>query len=253
MARVGFLGCGVIGRAMARHIEKGGEHSVAFIQDPYWREDSAGGSGYPVTREPDETLYAEATLIVECATADALKQHLAMCVKHADLLVFSLTAFSDENFTQKAFAQCRAAGTTLYFPHGAILGLDGLFDARGLLTSVSIETTKPPQSLGRADVAREVVFEGCTRDACKRYPRNVNVHAAVALAGLGFDKTRSTIVSDPLARANTHRILADGEGVHFALEVSSTSGQGVTGQYTPISACGSLDRVLAGDAVYRFV
>lgn len=85
------------------------------------------------------------------------------------------------------------------------------------------------------------------------YPRNVNVHATVALAGLGFDRTRSAIISDPAVHTNSHKILVDGEGIHFELNVSSFANGGVTGKYTPYSAVGSLRRVLDADRGFRFV
>jgi len=190
---------------------------------------------------------------VECATADVLKHNFENYARQSDLLVFSVTAFSDEDFAQHAWALCKAHHTKLYLPHGAILGLDGIFDARGILTSVSIETTKSPASLGRKDTKRAVVYEGSTREACRLYPRNVNVHAEVALAGLGFDRTRSMIISDPAVSTNAHTIRVEGDGISFRLEISSFSTGGVTGSYTPVSACGSLDRILGGDMPYQFV
>ena len=250
MANIGFLGCGKIGKAMVSHIQAGGRHSVSFVQDPFFQNDCQ--LDCPVTGRLDERL-CKADLVVECATADVLQDNFEYYLAQGDMLVFSLTAFSDEAFAQKAFAVCKANDTRIYFPHGAILGLDGIFDARETLSSVTIETIKNPASLGREDRQRTIVYQGSTRDACSLYPRNVNVHAAVALAGLGFDKTQSKIISDPAASTNSHVIRVEGEGASFRLEVSSFASGGVTGSYTPLSACGSLDRVLGNDAISRFV
>jgi aspartate dehydrogenase len=250
MSKIGFLGCGKIGKAMLRHLLRGGEHSIAFVQDPLFENDCK--LDCPVVSDLDETL-CKANLVVECATADVLKQSCEHYLHHGDLLVFSLTAFSDEVFTQKVSGLCKANGTHVYLPHGAILGLDGIFDAREILTSVKIETIKSPKSLGREDTGRTLVYEGPTREVCELYPRNVNVHAAVALAGLGFDQTQSKIISDPAVNTNSHSICVEGEGISFRLEISSFASGGVTGSYTPISACGSLDRILGGGDAYRFV
>lgn len=248
MKRIGFLGCGKIGRAMLEHVGQTG-HAVAFVQDLFAEETAA----YPLIREADPSVYAGADLIVECATADALKANFDAMIEAADLLVFSLTAFSDEAFLQHAKEKAQRAGHRIYFPHGAILGLDGIADARPIMTAASIETTKSPASLGLKLTERTVVYEGDTRGACKAFPRNVNVHAAVALAGLGFDKTQSRIVADPAVTTNAHVITVDGEGIHFRLEVSSFTTGGVTGVYTPMSACGSLDRVLQNGGEFAFV
>ena len=250
MASIGFLGCGKIGKAMVQHVQSGGTHSIAFVQDPFFENDCALES--PLVAQLDEAL-CRADLVVECATADVLKQNYEHYLSQGDMLVFSITAFSDEDFAQKAMDLCKACNTHIYLAHGAILGLDGIFDAREILTKVTIETVKNPKSLGREDTQRVVIYEGSTREACRLYPRNVNVHAVVALAGLGFEQTQSRIISDPAVQTNAHVISVAGDGISFRLEISSAASGGVTGLYTPISACGSLDRVLGGDTVYQFV
>jgi aspartate dehydrogenase len=250
MASIGFLGCGKIGKAMIRHIQARKDRSIAFVQDPFFENDCE--LDCRVVPQLDETV-CKADLVVECATADALKQYSEYYLRQGDMLIFSVTAFSDEEFAKKAFALCQACNTRIYFPHGAILGLDGIFDARKILTSVTIETIKNPRSLGREDTKRTIVYEGRTKDVCELYPRNVNVHAAVALAGLGFEETQSRIISDPAVHTNSHDICVEGEGVSFRLAISTFASGGVTGSYTPISACGSLDRILKGEQFYQFV
>lgn len=249
--RIGFLGYGKIGKAVAAHvIERGDE--VAFVQDPFVTD--AGGA--PVVAEADEALLAGTDLVVECAMASALKANFDAIIEHCDLLCFSLTAFADVAFLAHAREECSRTGHTVFVPHGAILGLDGIADGSRIIESVSITTTKSPKSLGlNPEEYSEptVVFEGSTRDACGAFPRNVNVHAAVALAGIGFDKTCSRIVADPSVSTNAHVISVKGEGIEFELHISSFTTGGVTGIYTPLSACGSVDRVLGGAAGLAFV
>ena len=246
--KVGFLGCGKIGRALVKHARETG-HGISFVQDIFFK----GEADFPVIEKADPAVYAGSDLIVECATADALKQSFETMIDAADVLVFSLTAFSDPAFFERAIARATASGHHIYLPHGAILGLDGIADARPIMTAATIETTKSPKSLGLDLTERTVVYEGPTRGACGAFPRNVNVHAAVALAGLGFDRTLSRIVADPAVSTNAHVITIEGEGIHFEIRVSSFTTGGVTGVYTPLSACGSMDRVLNNTGAYTFI
>ena len=150
--------------------------------------------------------------------------------------------------------ECATAdGRRVYLPHGAILGVDGIADGRGVIREVTIETVKNPKSLGRTDTARTVLFDGRTREACGLFPRNVNVHATVALAGIGFDRTRSRIISDPAVSTNSHHIKVAGDGIRFEIQISSEAGGGVTGKYTPYSASASLHRILDDKSGIHFV
>lgn len=252
MRKIGFLGCGKIGQTLLAHVRKEGYAEVSFIEDP-----AVTIEGEEVIRGDDpaktQEAYASADLVVECATASVLKNRLELILRHADLLMFSVTAFCDEEFVEKAARLSEQYHRTIYLPHGAILGLDGIFDGRRLWNEVSVVTTKNPKSLGREDTQRTVVYEGPTRGACKAYPRNVNVHASIALAGIGLDRTHSVIISDPSVSTNAHRISLKGDGIDITMDVSSYAAGAVSGQYTPYSACGSLDRICCKDEGKRFV
>lgn len=250
MKKVGLLGCGKIGSSLLHKVIASDDVQLVFIQDLFF---SAAAAPCPVIRQADPQFYREADLIVECATADVLKADISTILAYCDLLMFSVTAFSDESFERQALELCERHERHIYLPHGAVLGLDGLRDARPLLREVRVTTTKNPNSLGLPDGKRAVVYEGPTREACRKFPRNVNVHATVALAGIGFDRTYSRIIADPAVTTNSHLIEATGEGVNFSIQVASTAGEGVTGAFTPVSACGSLDRVLEKRAGCLFV
>jgi hypothetical protein len=114
---------------------------------------------------------------------------------------------------------------------------------------VSIETIKSPKSLGRDDKEYTVVFDGTAREAAGLYPRNVNVHAALSLAGIGFDRTHSRIISDPSVNTNEHVICVKGEGIDWTIHVTAFAAGAVSGKYVPYSACGSLDRILGSGNV----
>ena len=243
MKKIGFLGCGKIGKALVRHIAQIPDAEVSFVQDPAFVNDV--DLTCPVITEYDEALYNDTDLVIECATAGVLNANLENILKNCDLMLFSVTAFHVKDFEDAVDSLTQQYGHKVFIPHGAVLGIDGLFDGRKIWNEVSIVTTKSPKSLGRTDTERTVVYEGPTREVCGLYPRNVNVHACIALAGIGFDRTHSTIISDPAVNTNAHLITMKGDGMDITLDVSSYAAGAVTGAYTPHSACGSLDRVLA--------
>ena len=250
MKKIAFLGGGKIGKAMIEHVLEKQNGEVVFVYDPFLKEETI--HGVKVVSELNKNMFEGLDLVVECATAGVVKENLEDILSCCSLMPFSMTAFQEDALREKAEQISKVHGTNVFLPHGAILGLDGIFDGRETLTEVNIETIKNPASLGREDKELTVLYEGPTREATKLYPRNVNVHAAVALAGIGFDRTRSKITADPSVNTNTHVIHLVGAGIDFTICVSSFSEGGVSGKYVPLSACGSLDRVLGG-AGFRFV
>jgi aspartate dehydrogenase len=117
-------------------------------------------------------------------------------------------------------------------PSGAIAGLDGVKGACvGTITSVTMETRKPPQGLAGAPwivqqkidlgaITREtLIFEGPATEACRAFPANVNVLAALSLAGIGPDKTRIRLFAVPGQTRNVHRITVEGEFGRLMVEV----------------------------------
>ncbi len=123
---------------------------------------------------------------------------MGLCiVERSDLLLFSVTALVDDTFRAALDPTEFKHGRNVLLPHGAIIGIDGRVDAGPTLKSVRVTTTKSPASLGLPPESYKVVYEGPVREACVEFPRNVNVHAAIALADLEFDQTLSRIVADP--------------------------------------------------------
>ena len=95
MKNVGFLGCGKIGRTMMDDIIENGVHKVVFVQDPFYTAENAP---YEITKKAGEELLSKTDLVIEAAMASVLKENFDDIIKYCDLMVFSVTAFSDDEF-----------------------------------------------------------------------------------------------------------------------------------------------------------
>ena len=98
--------------------------------------------------------------------------------------------------------KARETGCRLLLPSGAIAGLDGIKSAcAGHVDYVSMVSRKPPAALEGAPYVVEQaielgalegeqeIFSGTAREACRAFPNNLNVSAAVSVAGIGPDRT----------------------------------------------------------------
>jgi aspartate dehydrogenase len=249
--KLGLIGYGTIGRHVAKMVDSDPSLDLSFIVDAYYTGKETLEA--PLFGRLEKDMLAGIDIVVETANADVVKEYARTILASSDFLIFSVTALADADLFNDLLSLSMESGKRILIPHGAILGLDGIRDGRDAIDSVRIITSKNPKGFGRTDTVKTVIYEGSTREACLAYPKNVNVHAATALAGLGFDRTISTIVSDPDLTANTHEILVEGKGFNFHIKVSSTSQGLVTGVYTPLSACGSLARITSDTSGILFV
>ncbi len=164
---------------------------------------------------------AAADYVIECAVAGAVPDVVRTAIAHeTDCLVMSVGGLLNQ---EDLLAEAKRNGVQVRIPTGAICGLDGIRAAmQAGLDSVTLTTRKPPRGLAGAPYLHEqgidveaidaplTVFDGTAADAVKAFPANVNVAAALSLAGLGPEKTRVRVVADPAATTNTHEIHATG-------------------------------------------
>jgi aspartate dehydrogenase len=232
--RVGVLGVGTIGRAVARALA-GGMPGLVLAGATSRDTDRARAFFSRLPGAPPCLPFAElldrVDLVVEAATQAALVELApAGLAAGRDLVVLSVGALLDH---PEWVDQAAARGARIHAPSGAIAGLDGLKGAAvdGHLDSVVMETRKPPRGLaGAPGVARvdlaaitapTCVFEGTAREACRAFPANVNVVAAVSLAGLGPDRTRIRVLADPAIDRNRHCVTAEGRFGRLRIEIEN--------------------------------
>lgn len=163
-----------------------------------------------------------------------------------DLMVISVGALLDH---PEIMRRAREAGCRLIVPSGAIAGLDGIKSASsGKVDFVRLTSHKPPRALSGAPFLVEhgisldtlteprELFYGPAREAVRGFPDNLNISAAISLAGIGPDATEVRIFADPTVTRNCHDIEVEGEfgRLHVHLE-NIPSENPKTGRLTALS------------------
>ncbi|MGH7768433.1 MAG: aspartate dehydrogenase [Candidatus Binatia bacterium] len=253
---IGIVGCGAIGRALLKAADAGKlSGPVAGVTSA--TEKTAREFLAMLLKPPPyldlSRLIAESDLVIEAAGGRVVPE-LAEKVFAAgkDLMVISVGALLDH---PEIIAAARARGRRLFIPSGAIAGLDGVKSAcAGQVSSVTITTRKPPNGLDGAPYLAErgislaglqeerEVFSGTAREACRGFPANVNVTAAVSLAGLGPDKTRVSIRAVPGLQRNCHDVEVEGEFGRLAVHIENVPSENPrTGKLTALSIIRSIN------------
>ena len=240
MKTIGIIGFGTIGKKLYEQILEEGLLEVAFVYDT----ETEVPPDLALAHALSGADFAQVDLVVEAALSQVVETYGREILTHTNFMPFSLTALANQQLYDDLLWIAAAHQHQLFVPHGAILGLDGMFDGRKLFDEVKIVTVKNPKSLGRNDTVRRPIFEGSAREVAKLMPRNVNVHAALALAGIGFDQTQSILISDPTLKENTHTITAKSADITVEVTVKSNPIGAVTSAFTPVSAYGSVKRAL---------
>ncbi len=224
--KLALIGHGAIAHQILNYAKTARDLEVAIILDV---AESAESGGPRVTTALAELLAAQPDLVVECASHSAVDAHAVPVLEAGfDLLVVSIGALSDERLREKLFSAAERAKGRLLLPAGAIAGIDGLTAARyGGLTHVTLRSRKPPLSWGGAPGVEgidlksiskaTVIFSGNAGEAARLFPKNANVAATIALAGLGFERTEVELIADPEAPGNVHELEVQGAFGRFKI------------------------------------
>jgi aspartate dehydrogenase len=218
--RVGLIGFGAIGRALWSAIGEGraGRAACPAILVRRGRAEP----GVPLTADRDAFLAERLDAVVECAGHTAVRQHGAPALAAgADLIVTAVGALMDDALLARLAAAAGASGRRLIVPAAGIGALDMLGAAAvGGLSRVRVTVRKDPASW-KGTAAEEicnldaldapaVLYSGPVREGARRYPSNVNISAAAALAGIGPDRTELVIIADP--SIDSHVVALEAEG-----------------------------------------
>ena len=107
-------------------------------------------------------------------------------------------------------------------------GINWKFKNKKVLGSKKFEAVARPYVIKNKielnDLLEEkLIFKGSATEGAKAFPANVNVAAAVGLAGIGADKTELEIWADPNLTRNTHKVIVDSDSAMFEICLLYTS------------------------------
>jgi aspartate dehydrogenase len=260
MTRIAIAGLGAIGRVLARKLSDGVPGlSLACAAT---RDHAKAQAWLDAQRifcplvEPDE-FPALADLAVECAPAAALERICRPMLEAGKrVMVVSAGALLPR---PDLIELAKAKGGQIIVPTGALLGLDAVTAAaEGKIASVRMVTRKPPNGLVGAPYLEangisvmglngpKRVFAGSAREAAAGFPANVNVAAALSLAGIGPDRTEMEIWADPTIGRNCHTIEVESDSARLTVSIENIPSENPkTGRITAFSVLAALRKLEA--------
>ena len=214
-----LIGNGAIARLISEFVT---QHSDRFRITHALNLDAAQSVGqHPIVTDASALIDAKPDMVIEAASQEAVRAHVPTLLRAGlDVMVLSSGALADAETEQTIRTAAQTKARAL-IPAGALPGIDGLAAAKTAgLDRVTLTSTKPAKAW-RGTPAEEMIdlaglseakvfFEGTAREAASTFPKNANVAATAALAGVGFDETAVRLVADPAGTQNTHHLKAEG-------------------------------------------
>ena len=218
---VAVAGLGAIGMRVARALDSGaidGMQLVAVSAKDHARAAArvADFDAPPQVRALN-ALPEIADIIVECAPAAVFGELATATIERGRCLMpLSVGALLNH---PALIERARETGARIIVPTGALIGLDTVRAmAEGTIHEAILTTRKPPGGLAGAphltdnniDISNLseplCVLRGSARDAARGFPANVNVAAALALAGIGPERTQVEVWADPTIDRNIQSV-----------------------------------------------
>ena len=236
---VAIAGLGAIGWAVAHAIDKGMPGitlSAVAVRNPDAAAERLRMLGHPPACVALASLADYGDVVVECAGAHVLREMADPVLESGrQLVAMSAGGFVSSPALALLWQRYRSQ---IHIPSGALGGLDAVAAmAEGHIDTVRLVSTKPAAALRGAPGLRQLgidlqsltgptqVFGGTAAQALQLFPDNLNVAAALALAGAGAHRTMVEVWLDPHARTNRHEVevQADSGRLRFSMDAMPSS------------------------------
>jgi aspartate dehydrogenase len=233
--RVGIAGLGAVGLEVAKRLIAGvpGLSLVAVaVRDVEKARRALPQIGDSIVIRKATELANDCDIVVECLPPALFREVATSAIDKGRIFMPLSVAQLLEN--GDLIERAKLKGARIMVPTGALIGLDAVrAAAEGTIHSVKMVTRKPPAGLEGAPYLREhgisvsnlkkarKVFDGSAREGARGFPTNVNVAAALSLAGIGPDRTQLEIWADPTVTRNTHTITVDADTARFTMTIEN--------------------------------
>ena len=252
--RIGLAGLGAVGLEVARHLIAGvsGLTLAAIAVRDAEKARRALPQLDSIAIKPATALADDCDVVVECLPPALFREVAISAIDKGRIFMPLSVAQLLDNWD--LVERAKQKGARILPPTGALLGLDAVrAAAEGTVHSIKMITRKPPGGLEGAPYLRErnitlvgldkplKLFEGTAREGARGFPTNVNVAAALSLAGIGPDRTRLEIWADPALTRNTHRIEVEADTARFTMSIEGVPSENPrTGRLVPLSTVAAL-------------
>lgn len=233
--RIGLAGLGAVGLDVAKRLIVGVPGlmlTAVAVRDVEKARRALPQIGDAIPTRKATALADDCDVVVECLPPALFREVAISTIDKSRIFMPLSVAQLLEN--GDLIERARQNGARILVPTGALIGLDAVrAAAEGTIHSVRMVTRKPPAGLEGAPYLREhgisvsnlrgplKVFDGNAREGARGFPTNVNVAAALSLAGVGPDRTQLEIWADPAVTRNTHTISVDADTARFTMTIEN--------------------------------
>ncbi len=200
--KVGLIGCGAIGTVLAEAIRNKlivCNELIVYDFNMAKAKNLKQAIKFPVkiVNSIEELIALKPRAIIEAASQQAVKDHLPkIAAAKINIIILSTGGLLGLNVDM----------SRVHVPSGAVGGLDALASAAlAGIQEIVLTSRKNPKALGSDKKEEEVVYEGYAEEAARKFPREMNVAATIALT-VKPAKVKVRVVSDPKVERNTHEI-----------------------------------------------
>ncbi len=264
--RIGIIGCGFIGTTIGGAVEQMEKVTSINLLDVDFEKavqlSSRLSKGRVFRMSELDDFVNSSDMVIESASQNAVEEFMPRVLEAGrDGMILSIGALVDDDLWEDLKRTAERTGSRILIPSGAVAGIDGIYSgSMADIDCVTLTVRKPPGNLSlppelhdRSDELRDLkepvlLFEGKAREAVRMFPKNVNVAATVALAGIGFDRTSVRIIADPRVQRNMQSIEVRGRFGEMKIEMMNhpSTSNPRTSYMAPLSAIAMIKKVLSG-------